>query len=99
LNSRIDAALAAQDQRLLDDLQGQPLSDAALVDCCRLIIRYENSGPRTAPLAKQAQAQLRTWNLERREAFQRARKLWMGGYRPQLQQQPVGSGADAAQET
>ena len=96
--SAFHSALVGQDQALLDALLPQPLTDAGLVDCCRLIIRYENSGPQTSGLAKQAQTQLERWGLERRDAFRQARKLWMGGYRPQqLQQQPVGSGADVAE--
>ena len=95
--SVLDSALVGQDQALLNALLPQPLTDAGLVDCCRLIMRYENSGPQASGLAKQAQAQLERWGLERRDAFRQSRKLWMGGYRPQQLQQPVGSGADAAE--
>lgn len=95
----IDQPPAAQfqhDQQLLDQLQSQPLSDAGLTVCCRLIMRYENTGPRSSELAKQAQALLLQWGLDRRSAFFKARKLWSSGYRPTLEDDLVGSGADAA---
>jgi hypothetical protein len=93
--SVLDSALVRQDQELLDGFAQQPLSDAGLIDCCRLIMRYENSGGHTSGMAKQAQDQLEAWGLERRDAFRQSRKLWMAGYRPQLAQELVGSGADA----
>lgn len=97
--ARSDRPAAAQighDQQLLEALANQPLSDYGLTTCCRLIMRYENTGPGTSDLARTAQAQLETWGLDRRKAFAASRKLWASGYRPELDQAAqVGSGADA----
>ena len=94
-----DFALVSQDKELLDKLALQPLTDAGLIDCCRLISRYEHTP--LGELAQRAAGQLLTWGLERREAFRQSRKLWLSGYRPQQgqQEQQVGSGADAAVES
>jgi hypothetical protein len=89
------AALLADDAALLEALASQPLSDVALTHACRLIIRYENTPERE--LAEQAQAILAGWGLKRRDAFQRARKLWFSGFRPGAcsEELQVGSGADS----
>jgi hypothetical protein len=91
-----DFALVSQDKELLDELALQPLTDAGLINCCRLIMRYEHTP--LGELAQRAAGQLKAWGLERREAFRQARKLWLSGYRPSQgqQEQQVGSGADAA---
>lgn len=94
-----DFALVSQDKELLDELALQPLTDAGLINCCRLIMRYEHTP--LGELAQRAAGQLKTWGKGRREAFRQARKLWLSGYRLQQQGegQPVGSGADAAVES
>ena len=94
--SLIDFALVKQDRKLLDELALQPLTDAGLIDCCRLIMRYESTP--LGELKLRAAGQLKTWGLERRAAFCQSRKLWLAGYRPSQgqQEQQVGSGADAA---
>jgi hypothetical protein len=91
---RPPAAQIGHDQQLLNRLVGQPLSDEGLTVCCRLIMRYENTGPATSELARQAQGQLETWGLDRRKAFFNCRKLWASGYRPALEDTATGSGAD-----
>ena len=93
--SLIDFALVKQDRKLLDELALQPLTDAGLIDCCRLIMRYESTP--LGELAQLAAGQLKTWGLERRAAFCQSRKLWRAGYRPPQgqQEEQVGSGADA----
>lgn len=96
LADRPAAAQFASDQRLLDALQGQPQSDHGVCLVCRLIQRYENCGPGSEPLFRQATAQLKAWGLDRRRAFALARQLWFSGYRPPLDCAPVGSGADVA---
>ena len=95
--ARADRPPAAQwqhDQQLLERSSAQPRSDEGVILCCRLIIRYEGTGPASCELAQQAQAQLKQWGLDRREAFFRARKLWASGYRPALEDATTGSGAD-----
>ena len=97
LADRPSAAQYGQDQRLLMALRDQEQSDAGLILCCRLIMRYENTGPGSQELARAAQAQLEAWRLDRRKAFLAARRLWATGYRPQIDaSSPVGSGADVA---
>jgi hypothetical protein len=85
-----------QDKKLLDELALQPLTNAGLIDCCRLIMRYESTP--FGELAQRAAGQLKAWGLERREAFCQSRQLWLSGYRPPQgqQEEQVGSGADAA---
>jgi hypothetical protein len=91
----LDPAVRRADQQRLDQLQQQGLSDQGLTDCCRLVIRYENT-PAHA-LAEQALAILSGWGLERRAAFRQARKLWFSGFRPGAisEELQVGSGADS----
>lgn len=96
LADRPAAAQFASDRRLLEALIGQPLTDDGLLLCCRLVMRYESTGPGSQELARLAQDQLEAWGLERRRAFQAARQLWNSGYRPALDTAPVGSGADVA---
>jgi hypothetical protein len=91
---RPPAAQWPHDQQLLDRLADQALSDEGLTVCCRLIMRYENTGPATSALARQAQEQLEAWGLDRRKAFFNCRKLWASGYRPALEATATGSGAD-----
>jgi len=90
------AALVADDTALLDALAAQPLSDDGLTHACRLVMRYEFTPQRE--LAERAQAQLEAWGLSRKEAFQRARKLWFSGFRPAGVSEILssGSGADSA---
>lgn len=96
LADRPAAAQFASDQRLLEALQDQPQSDHGVTLCCRLVLRYENTGIGSQELARAAQDQLAAWGLDRRRAFALARQLWFSGYRPPLDCVPVGSGADVA---
>ena len=93
---RPPAAQFRTDEQRLRQLNGQPLTDDGLLLCCRLVMRYENTGAGSQELARLAQDQLEAWGLERRRAFQAARQLWNSGYRPALDTAPVGSGADVA---
>lgn len=82
LADRPSAAQHAADRRLLETLNGQPQSDHGVTLCCRLVLRYENTGAGSQELARAAQEQLAAWGLDRRRAMALARQLWFSGYRP-----------------
>lgn len=86
-----------QDRLITDRLLASPQpSDADIVDCARLLMRYQGF-----PGARDIQTDLATalshWRLDVDQLFKRSRKLWENGWRPQLtEDQEIGSGADVS---
>lgn len=90
-----DAAQLDKDQQRLAAITQGPCDPQVLVDCCRLLIRYD--GGSYQAIADGALAILESWGLDRDSAFARCRAIWENGFRPLLDADPVGSGADAAE--
>lgn len=91
--------LEQRDWLIVDRLAAvtQP-GDADLVDCARLLLRYQGF-PGAEALKDQLQAALQQWGLEREQLFDATRQIWAGGYRPATgQEAEVGSGADVGAE-
>lgn len=82
------------DQQLLVQLQGSPISDDGVVTCCRLLIRYRTGIGES--IGQQALAILAGWGLDQAAANALCREIWAAGFRPPLEQGPVGSGSDTA---
>jgi hypothetical protein len=88
-----DAAQLEKDQRCLDQADRPEPDPQALVDVCRLLLRYD--GGSYQQIADHALAILEGWGLDRDSAFARCRAIWESGFRPVLDSDPVGSGSDA----
>lgn len=89
--------LEQRDRPTVDRLLAAPApTEADLVDCARLLLRYQGFPGATA-LQSDLQLALARWTLSREELFAATRAIWASGYRPAADlEAEVGSGADVA---
>jgi hypothetical protein len=87
--------LECRDQRIVDRLLAaeQP-TDADLVDCARLLLRYQGF-PGAEAIQQGLATAMTRWHLDRPALFAATRTIWANGYRPAADlEAEVGSGAD-----
>lgn len=91
--------LEQRDRPIVDRLLATDAPDQQdLVDCARLLLRYQDFPGATA-LQADLQRALARWTLSRQELFAATRSIWASGFRPASGQEAgVGSGADVAAE-
>lgn len=83
-----------QDRPIVDQLlrTARP-GKAHITDCARLLMRYIGY-PGAADIQEDLSRVLVNWRMEADDLYASSRAIWASGYRPDLDDAEIGSGAD-----